>query len=279
MAKGLSLHIGLNAVDPNGYDGWSGVLVACENDANDMAGIASAQGFTPQVLLTTAATAPAVTQAIEDAAKTLDAGDTFLLTYSGHGGQVPDMNGDEIDGVDETWCLYDRELIDDELYGLWSSFRKGTRIFVLSDSCHSGSVARAVVLSRARVALRRGRTLDYEKVRVKALPDHHQRRAYFAQQALYEAAQQTFPAGDRVSLGASVILISGCQDNQLSADGDVNGLFTETLLQVWNMGAFQGTYRDFHKSIVLQMPFSQTPNYFTVGASNPQFEASVPFSL
>jgi hypothetical protein len=27
---------------------------------------------------------------------------------------------------------------------------------------------------------------------------------------------------------ASVLLISGCQDNQLSGDGDVNGLFTET---------------------------------------------------
>lgn len=36
---GLSLHIGLNAVDPKHYGGWRGDLVACEFDANDMAAI------------------------------------------------------------------------------------------------------------------------------------------------------------------------------------------------------------------------------------------------
>ncbi len=30
---------------------------------------------------------------------------------------------------------------------------------------------------------------------------------------------------------ASILLISGCQDNQLSADGEVNGLFTGELLR------------------------------------------------
>ena len=33
---------------------------------------------------------------------------------------------------------------------------------------------------------------------------------------------------------AAVILISGCQDNQTSMDGDENGAFTEQLLQVWD---------------------------------------------
>ena len=37
----------------------------------------------------------------------------------------------------------------------------------------------------------------------------------------------------------SVILISGCQDNQTSMDGDHNGAFTEQLLQVWNHGRLQ----------------------------------------
>ena len=88
--------------------------------------------------------------AILKAAKTLKRGDTFFLTYSGHGGQVPDSNGDEgcfgdtKDGMDETWCLFDRELIDDELAALYARFRAGVRILVLSDSCHSGSVTRRV---------------------------------------------------------------------------------------------------------------------------------------
>ncbi len=40
MAKGLALTIGLNAVDPRHYEGWSGKLNACEADARDMADIA-----------------------------------------------------------------------------------------------------------------------------------------------------------------------------------------------------------------------------------------------
>ncbi|MDP9071378.1 MAG: caspase family protein, partial [Actinomycetota bacterium] len=34
--RGMSLHIGLNRVDPDGYNGWSGDLAGCENDARDM---------------------------------------------------------------------------------------------------------------------------------------------------------------------------------------------------------------------------------------------------
>ena len=40
MAKAVSIHIGLNSVNPKNYAGWSGDLVACEFDANDMAAIA-----------------------------------------------------------------------------------------------------------------------------------------------------------------------------------------------------------------------------------------------
>ena len=38
----------------------------------------------------------------------------------------------------------------------------------------------------------------------------------------------------------AVVLISGCQDNQTSMDGDHNGAFTEQLLKVWSQGAFTG---------------------------------------
>ena len=40
-----------------------------------------------------------------------------------------------------------------------------------------------------------------------------------------------------------MILISGCQDNQTSMDGDHNGAFTEQLLKVWNKGAYRGQLR------------------------------------
>jgi len=69
---------------------------------------------------------------------------------------VPDRNGeDEEDRSDETWVAYDRQIVDDELYALWGKFAAGVRIFVLSDSCHSGTVARGIEASVAdRVSTR-----------------------------------------------------------------------------------------------------------------------------
>src|SRR5215207_4739319 len=95
MARGISLHIGLNSVDPSHYGGWDGTLGACEFDATDMQSIANSRGFEPTILLTKSATAAAVKGAIERAANELESGDFFFVTYAGHGGQVPDRNGDE----------------------------------------------------------------------------------------------------------------------------------------------------------------------------------------
>ncbi|HZI93547.1 MAG TPA: caspase family protein, partial [Patescibacteria group bacterium] len=92
MSKGISIHIGLNRVDPVHYGGWDGQLAACEFDAKDMRAMARAQGFTTNILLTAAASSGAVTRAIARAAATLAGGDMLLLTYSGHGGQIPDTN-------------------------------------------------------------------------------------------------------------------------------------------------------------------------------------------
>ncbi len=114
--KGIALHIGLNRVDPIHYAGWKGELAACENDARDVETIARSRGFVTQSLFTRAATSTALLDGIEKAAKELVEDDFFLLTYSGHGGQINDATSDEPDGLDETWVLYDREIVDDELY-------------------------------------------------------------------------------------------------------------------------------------------------------------------
>ena len=150
MPQGRSIHIGLNHVDPAAYGGWAGTLKACEFDARDMCDLATSRGFQTYQLLTTQATSRALFNALDDAAAALAPGDFLFLTYSGHGGQVPDSNGDEEDGLDETWVLYDRQVIDDELYGAWAKFQPGVRIFVLSDSCHSGTVDRMMEFAQIR---------------------------------------------------------------------------------------------------------------------------------
>ena len=82
------------------------------------------------------------------------AGDIVYIHFSGHGQQVTDVNGDEVDGWDESWIPYhayleygrndtgDKHLIDDEINSLLTVVKKKVgrngRILVVVDACHSG---------------------------------------------------------------------------------------------------------------------------------------------
>jgi len=291
--KGLSLHIGLNAVSPAAYGGWSGDLAACEFDAKDMAAIAASRGMKSTVLLTKKGTRAKTLAAMRKAAKQLRKGDLFFLTYSGHGGQVPDVTGEEADKQDETWCLYDGQLIDDELYFELSRFAAGVRILVFSDSCHSGTVTRNMPPQfDPNTSIRRS----------KMMPISVGLRTYREHQTFYDTLQQNVAkAAGKASVAdpdsvlaqlavsprltaiakefkPSVLLISGCQDNQTSMDGEQNGAFTEQLLKVWNHGNYSGNYAKFHAAIKAGLPASQTPNLFTLGAAA-RFVRQRPFTV
>jgi len=283
MPRGISVHVGLNSVDPNHYSGWDGALTACEFDANDMESLAQSRGFETNKLLTTNATADAVTKAIESAASKLEEGDIFFITYSGHGGQVPDTNDEEeTDSSDETWLAYDRQIIDDELYALWAKFKPGVRIAVLSDSCHSGSVNKAITnVASVPDPVATAEKAAKQNPRFRALPRDKMIETYAQNHVLYDSIQKQVATStsSESGLGATVLLISGCQDDQLSRDGFKNGAFTGKLLEVWSDGAWSGTYPAFHEAIRSQMPHDQQPNYNPVGASNPDFEQQDPFSV
>lgn len=280
--RGRSLHIGLNQVDPTHYVGWKGELTACENDARDLETIAKAQGFETQTLLTKAATSTAVLNAIEKFTKELAEDDFFLLTYSGHGGQINDVNNEEPDGLDETWVLYDRQMIDDELYTMWSHFRPGVRIFVVADSCHSGITTKTMFLNPstflptldARVRATVGASL-----RPKFLPPEVQAKLYKERSAFYDDLRKKTPRREKVNVECGVILISACQDNQVAMDGIKNGLFTENLLKVWDKGRFVGGYHHFRNTIAGFMPPTQSPKYTIVGHRERAFEHQEPFTI
>lgn len=289
-ARGVSLHVGLNAVSAAAYGGWDGPLAACEFDANDMAAIARSRSMKSTVLLTKKATRSNVLAGMRAAAKALKKGDLFFLTYSGHGGQVPDVTGEEPDKQDETWCLYDGQLIDDELYFELGRFAAGVRILVLSDSCHSGTVTRERPPPPATA-----------HQRPKLMPRAVAMRTYREHQAFYDKLQldlakaaggaQVDPDTALGNVAASgrltaivkkfnpaVVLISGCQDNQTSMDGDHNGAFTEQLLRVWSNGKFTGNYGGFHARIKAALPETQSPNLFALGDAG-VFLAQTPFTV
>lgn len=278
MPTGQALALGLNSVDPKHYGGWSGELNACEADAEDMTSIGKSRGFKVTTLLTKEATRERVIKAIRKASRTLKSGDIFMLSYSGHGGQLPDRNEDEADAMDETWCLYDGELVDDEMYSLYGGFAPGVRILVFSDSCHSGSVTK-VAYYQNKMNMRTS-NLDMHEVKYRFMPSDVARRTYRLNKDFYDnILKKTDLKEVEDKVKASVLLISGCQDNQLSQDGDFNGLFTSQLLAVWKDGTFKGTYRRLQKDIVKRMPPDQTPNYYVVGQKDTRFERQQPFTV
>jgi len=289
QARALSLHIGLNGVSASAYAGWDGPLAACEFDANDMAAIATSQGMKPTVFLTKKATRKNVLDTMRAAAKALGHGDLFFLTYSGHGGQMPDTSGEEPDRKDETWCLYDGQLIDDEIYAELSRFGEGVRVLVLSDSCHSGTVTRELPPPPPPPG-----------TRTKMMPDAVAMRVYREHQDFYDKLKAAARAAGGAAIdpdtalahvGAAahatgmvgsfhpaVVLISGCQDNQTSLDGEHNGAFTEKVLRVWGNGSFSGDYTRFHARVRAAMPATQSPNLFVLGEAR-AFVAQRPFTV
>ena len=106
---------------------------------------------------------------------------------------------------------------------------------------------------------------------------------YFQNREFYDKvldeAERENPKGEDVEVKASVLLISGCQDNQLSQDGTFNGLFTGTLKRVWSNGKFKGSYRGFHGQIVELMPPTQSPNFYPVGRPDLSFWMQQPFTI
>lgn len=149
-------------------------------------------------------------------------------------------------------------MIDDELHHLWASFKPGVRVVMFSDSYHSGTVARNVERASAN---------DKTSTQLRTFRQNQ----LFYEAIAYEAIARG-NAGER-PIGCSVILISGCQNDQLSMDGAYNGAFTGELKKVLGLWLVQRQLPTIHRRHPRQLPKSQYPNYFTTGTANPLFEA------
>ncbi len=142
MAK-RALCIGIN-----NYPGTHMDLKGCINDANDWAAELDSRGFSVKKLIDAEATKAAMVAGFKSVIGGAGSGDLVVITYSGHGTYVPDLNGDEVDGLDEALCPHDIQtgggpLIDDEIHALFAARAAGVRLVLISDSCHSGTVTRA----------------------------------------------------------------------------------------------------------------------------------------
>ncbi len=264
MSVGYSLHIGLNRIEPIHYAGSAGRLRGSESDALAMQSIAKSMGFVDKILVTKDAIRERVINLITDASRKLLPGDFFFISYSGHGGLLPNLNNDpEPVGYDQTWCLFDAQLVDDELKYFWASFKPGVRILVVTDSCFSGTLLK----------------FHIESVKnSKILPPTVLKETYSRNQNFYDRIL-TQPNVPDERINANVLLLASCRDNQESLDGPFNSVFTEQLLNVWNTGSFIGTYQTFIDEISRSTPSTQIPQLKGAGIPNIIFLNSQPFKI
>ncbi|KAG5186354.1 peptidase C14, caspase domain-containing protein [Tribonema minus] len=178
--KSRALCIGIN------YTGSSSALQGCINDAKNLSALLNASGAvaSANIQLLCEATAAQIHEGLTNLAqKCKDDKLTYaFISYSGHGTQVADLNKDETDGKDECICPSDFTksgvITDDMLKDRIAQFPSWTTVCFLCDACHSGSM------------------LDLNHTYVNSIDT----------------------VSGTNSLACKVVMISGCRDNQTSAD-------------------------------------------------------------
>lgn len=122
-----------------------------------------------------------------------NSGDTLFFSFSGHGVNVKDKNGDEKDKLDEVIVPIDFDyIIDDDLNELIRNhLKKDVTLFAIIDSCHSGTML----------------DLRYQYVDSTSSEKDTEELKY-------------------VETEGNVIMISGCMDSQTSMDAYIRSAGT-----------------------------------------------------
>jgi hypothetical protein len=235
-----ALTVGINRYsDPNAR------LSGCVNDARDWAALLRWKGYEVVTLVDEDATRTNVLEALREQTARLGYRDRFVFQYSGHGSWIPDRYGDEFDGRDEVIVTQDMQFVsDDDLFPIFSSRKYGSRVTVLSDSCHSGSVNRFFNLE----------TEQYDPTPRFLSP------VYLGQ----VDAEESWNVERRRFLGGNAgILVSGCKDDEYSYDAwfgennRPNGAFTRAAINAFDEGL---TYPQWRARIDLpNNQFDQSP--------------------
>ena len=177
----------------------------------------------------------------------MSAGDIFVFYYSGHGGQQPDLNGDEQDNKDETLVAYDREVIDDKIHEALAKFPAGARLVKISDSCNSGSNY------RGRVEVKENDASIFRPIAKKS--------------------------NKEVGIKAELIHLGGCRDGYSSSGYYSGGAFTMALCEAWDNGKFTGTFSELHSKLSENISSSQQPQYNEYGPVSDDFRKQRAFTV
>lgn len=232
------LFIGINR-----YGGGND-LAGCVNDARDLAQALNL-GSTHRLLLDKQATRETVCDGVRTLVASLRPKDWGVITFSGHGTYVVDLDGDEPDARDEALVCADRELIlDDEFASLLSGRHKDARLLVITDCCHSGTVNRLLRPSE-----------PVPGARPRFLPPSSSRARRTRRNTLY-----------RPTL-SGVVHFAACRDSEYAFDAvfgeRANGAFTRALVDALVKLPKRATIGELFKAVSMRLPSRKYPQHPT----------------
>ncbi|KIW69075.1 metacaspase-1 [Phialophora macrospora] len=238
--KRKALLIGIN------YFGQRGQLRGCINDVKNMSTYLNQNfGYAREdmVILTddqqnpmSQPTKANILRAMHWLVKDAQPNDSLFFHYSGHGGQTPDLDGDEEDGYDEVIYPVDfrsaGHIVDDEMHRIMvKPLKPGVRLTAIFDSCHSGSAldlpyiySTQGILKEPNLAKEAGQGLlsivsSYARGDLSGMAS--QAMGLFKKvgggNSTYERNKQTKTSP------ADVIMWSGSKDEQTSQDANIGG--------------------------------------------------------
>ena len=219
-------------------------LGGCVADMNDWAGLFAGLGFQVTTLTDGEANRDAILRNLHDLISDSTPGDILAFQYSGHGTQVPDLDGDDAEvgfnsSRDEAICPVDFDggalIIDDELRAALAALPDGVSLTTFFDCCHSGTNTRALdTLGRVR------QNAGGRKARfVTATSDLIEQ---------YRSFRRDLPvAGNRTITAEQMrhVSVAACQDHEVAYESNGHGHFTANAMQVLNGGLGGVTNRAF----------------------------------
>lgn len=125
----------------------------------------------------------------------------LVFQNSSHGTQIPDINGDEVDGYDEALVTYDGILIDDTIGDIFDTIPESSFLTFICDTCFSGTPSRS---------------FDRE---------HFSKNRFLKPPIKLPGKAKTIKKiGDRAA-ALDIVVVSACTDRQTAADAYIDGIW------------------------------------------------------
>ena len=250
-------------------------LAGCTNDANDVVNTLIICGFpATQIhkLTNERATKARVIKEIAWLIKDAKPDDVLVFYISSHGSQKTDLSGDEPDRIDEMVILHDFDWADESTHftdddfhkELTSKVSKDVRLEFIMDTCHSGTGARSVLISRGG-GIDRTRTSRYlanpdQQHMLNSRNPNKEERVPFVLNSLHKAKQED--EEEKTAYAVHTAAMAHQLAWELAIDGEVRGAFTYNFCTIMRKREGNITRGKLYELVRLKMAndgYDQTP--------------------